>query len=365
MAARPVPHLLAAFSLAFGLGVMAAPARAQNYIGSGNVQVNIQVLDQLGGAGASAAGSSATPQLPLIGSTGRAPKQAAAPVVAPLSGPQPLLGETGQAAGAIKLRRPGSSTATRKASAAPPKAPAKTEAAPAAVPVAPAAAAAAPAAAVSTPAVPTTPPAPAVAPQAGTPTPVIPAPSAPPAAAAPAPAPAPAPSVATAPAPATSTPATSTPSASAPAPAPTQAPAPSPPPQAAAPAPAPQVAAAPTPPRPVPAPGPASGPGPGGLVTLAFAGGQGELPSGSLAALDALAAQYANGEDRLQIRAYAASTVSDGGSGARRLSLTRALAVRQYLIDKGIRSTRIDVRALGAPTDGSAADRVEVAPVGR
>jgi hypothetical protein len=122
------------------------------------------------------------------------------------------------------------------------------------------------------------------------------------------------------------------------------------------------VAAAPTPPRAVPAPGP----GPGGLVTLAFAGGQGDLPSGSdLAALDALAMQHANGEDRLQIRAYAASTVSDGGSGARRLSLTRALAVRQYLIDKGIRSTRIDVRALGAPTDGSAADRVEVAPVGR
>ncbi len=121
------------------------------------------------------------------------------------------------------------------------------------------------------------------------------------------------------------------------------------------------MAAAPTPPRPVPAPVP----GPGGLVTLAFPGGQGDLPAADLAALDALARQYASGEDRLQIRAYAASTVSDGGSGARRLSLTRALAVRQYLIDKGIRSTRIDVRALGAPTDGSAADRVEVAPVGR
>jgi outer membrane protein OmpA-like peptidoglycan-associated protein len=122
------------------------------------------------------------------------------------------------------------------------------------------------------------------------------------------------------------------------------------------------VAAVPSPPRPVPAPTP----GAGGVVTLAFATGQGDLPSAAdLAALDALAAQLGSGEDRLQIRAYAASTVSDGGSGARRLSLTRALAVRQYLIDKGIRSTRIDVRALGAPTDGSAADRVEVAPVGR
>jgi len=145
---------------------------------------------------------------------------------------------------------------------------------------------------------------------------------------------------------------------------------PAPAPQAVAPAATPattaappaQVAAVPTPPRPVPAPAP----GAGGVVTLAFATGQGDLPSGAdLAALDALAAQLGGGEDRLQIRAYASSTVSDGGSGARRLSLTRALAVRQYLIDKGIRSTRIDVRALGVPTDGSAADRVEVAPVGR
>lgn len=113
-------------------------------------------------------------------------------------------------------------------------------------------------------------------------------------------------------------------------------------------------------PRPTPAPGVQAG-----VVTLAFQPGQGELPAGELAALDALAQQFAGNEERLQIRAYAANTVGDGGSGARRLSLTRALAVRQYLIDKGIRSTRIDVRALGVPTDGSAADRVEVAPPGR
>jgi outer membrane protein OmpA-like peptidoglycan-associated protein len=356
MAARPVPYSLAALSLVFGFAV-AAPALAQNYIGSGNVQVNMQALDQLGGARMA---SPATIQLPLIGSTGKAPKQAVAPLAAQPS--DALLGETGQAAGAIKLRRPGSSA--RKASApAAPKAAAK--AAPAAAPTPPAVASA-PAAAPTTPAAPapsvpapTTPapaasapvtpapatPAPTPAPQAGAPTQVVPA----------APTATPAPSVAAAPPAPVPAPA---PQAAAPAPAP-QAAAPAAPQAAPQPAPAPQVAAAPTPPRPVPAPGPA------GLVTLAFPGGQGELPAADLAALDALARQYANGEDRLQIRAYAASTVSDGGSGARRLSLTRALAVRQYLIDKGIRSTRIDVRALGAPTDGSAADRVEVALVGR
>lgn len=349
MAARPVPHSLAALSLALGLAG-AAPALAQNYIGSGNVQVNMQALDQLGGV--TSAGPAAM-QRPLIGATGKAPKQPAAPVMAPPS--DALLGETGQAAGAIKLRRPGSSTVRKASAPTAPKAAAKSAAAPAPAPAStptPPAVAVAPAAAPAAPGPAPTTSAPMPAPQAGAPTQVVPATPAPATTPVPAPStPAPAPSVAAAP----------------PAPAPASTPAPAPAPQAVAPqaapppAPAPQVAAAPTPPRPVPAPGP----GPGGLVTLAFPGGQGELPAGSLAALDALAAQLANGEDRLQIRAYAASTVSDGGSGARRLSLTRALAVRQYLIDKGIRSTRIDVRALGAPTDGSAADRVEVAPVGR
>jgi outer membrane protein OmpA-like peptidoglycan-associated protein len=101
----------------------------------------------------------------------------------------------------------------------------------------------------------------------------------------------------------------------------------------------------------------------GGVVTIPFAAEQADLPKDNLGALDGLAAQLAKTEDRLQIRAYAASTGNDG-SGARRLSLSRALAVRAYLIDKGIRSTRIDVRALGTPSDGSQADRVEVAPVG-
>ncbi len=340
MAARPVPHSLAVLSLALGFAG-AAPAMAQNYIGSGNVQVNLQALDQLGGVRAAA------PQAPLIGATGRAPRSPAVSSVAPPPS-DALLGETGSAAGAIKLRRPGS-TATRKAAApAAPKAVAAPAATAAAAPAAPAVAAA------PAPAMPTPAPAPAAAaPQAGAPTPVVPVAQAP-----------------ANPAPATSASAPAASTAAAPVAAPASTPAPiatpAPAPQAVAPAttaaPPAQVAAVPSPPRPVPAPGP----GAGGVVTLAFASGQGDLPSAAdLAALDALAAQLASGEDRLQIRAYASSTVSDGGSGARRLSLTRALAVRQYLIDKGIRSTRIDVRALGAPTDGSVADRVEVAPVGR
>ena len=47
-------------------------------------------------------------------------------------------------------------------------------------------------------------------------------------------------------------------------------------------------------------------------------------------------------------------------SRARRLSLSRALAVRSFLIAKGIRSTRIDVRALGRKSGTEPANRVDV-----
>ncbi len=102
----------------------------------------------------------------------------------------------------------------------------------------------------------------------------------------------------------------------------------------------------------------------GGDLVLAFESGKSDLPAGN-AQLEALAKQLAGSEDRIQIRAYASASGSDAASGARRLSLSRALAVRSYLIDRGIRSTRIDVRALGVPTDGGAADRVEIATLGR
>jgi outer membrane protein OmpA-like peptidoglycan-associated protein len=47
-------------------------------------------------------------------------------------------------------------------------------------------------------------------------------------------------------------------------------------------------------------------------------------------------------------------------SRARRLALARAIEARSVLLAGGIRSTRIDVRAMGKPTDGSDPDRVEV-----
>jgi outer membrane protein OmpA-like peptidoglycan-associated protein len=50
---------------------------------------------------------------------------------------------------------------------------------------------------------------------------------------------------------------------------------------------------------------------------------------------------------RLQVRAYANGTPDNAGA-ARRLSLTRVLKVRDYLMQKNVASTRLDIRALGS-----------------
>jgi outer membrane protein OmpA-like peptidoglycan-associated protein len=62
---------------------------------------------------------------------------------------------------------------------------------------------------------------------------------------------------------------------------------------------------------------------------------------------------------RLQIQAYAGEP-NLSASNARRLSLSRALSVRSRLIKNGIRSTRIDVRALGNKTSVGEPNRVDL-----
>jgi len=97
-------------------------------------------------------------------------------------------------------------------------------------------------------------------------------------------------------------------------------------------------------------------------MRLLFNDGSAELTATAAGQLDGLAGKLlANTEARLQLLAYAKAS-SDGTSRARRLSLSRALAVRAYLIEKGIRSTRMDVRALGSGFEDGPPDRVDVLP---
>jgi outer membrane protein OmpA-like peptidoglycan-associated protein len=65
------------------------------------------------------------------------------------------------------------------------------------------------------------------------------------------------------------------------------------------------------------------------------------------------------GAARVQLEAYGGAP-GDKSSDARRLSLKRALAVRQLLIDDGVPSSRIDVRAMGGVDDKGPVDRVDV-----
>ena len=62
---------------------------------------------------------------------------------------------------------------------------------------------------------------------------------------------------------------------------------------------------------------------------------------------------------RVELQAFGGNK-GDKGSDARRLSLKRALAIRQVLIDDGVSPDRIDVRAMGGVDDTGPTDRVDV-----
>lgn len=62
---------------------------------------------------------------------------------------------------------------------------------------------------------------------------------------------------------------------------------------------------------------------------------------------------------RIELQAFGGAK-GDKGSDARRLSLKRALAIRQVLIDDGVSPDRIDVRAMGGADDSGPTDRVDV-----
>ncbi|MFP6688501.1 MAG: OmpA family protein, partial [Alphaproteobacteria bacterium] len=104
---------------------------------------------------------------------------------------------------------------------------------------------------------------------------------------------------------------------------------------------------------------------PGETMQIEFGAGESALPQSAQAPLATLAAALGQDETlRLQLRAYAGGD-ADSASHARRLSLSRALAVRSELIEQGVRSTRIDVRALGNKSENGSSDRVDVILVQR
>lgn len=118
-------------------------------------------------------------------------------------------------------------------------------------------------------------------------------------------------------------------------------------------------------------PGMASLPSPTGQLTdgdsmrIVFENDSSKLPSDVREALRGLSDRMSQQENmRLQLLAYAGNA-DTSASAARRLSLSRALAVRSYLIENGVRSTRIDVRALGNKSTEEVTERVDITVVER
>lgn len=135
---------------------------------------------------------------------------------------------------------------------------------------------------------------------------------------------------------------------------------------AAAAPPAPAKPATPAPPvKPATAtPPPTTAPMPTGIVAplhVGFAAGSSDLSDAAKQQLDSVAKSLGTDDlRRVQLIAYASGGPEEANQ-ARRLSLSRALNVRAYLIDRGVRNTRMDVRALGnRPDAGDPADRVDV-----
>ena len=96
---------------------------------------------------------------------------------------------------------------------------------------------------------------------------------------------------------------------------------------------------------------------------ITFAPGASDPSNAAVSAVRTLAGSLnsalAIGSARVQLLAYAGAK-GEKTSDTRRLSLRRALIVRQLLIDDGVPSERIDVRALGGADDDGPLDRVDV-----
>jgi len=98
----------------------------------------------------------------------------------------------------------------------------------------------------------------------------------------------------------------------------------------------------------------------GSLQRIEFPRGSAKLSNKASIGLQNVAAALSNDAGlRIQLLAYAGQN-SESVSQSRRLSLSRALAARSKLIEQGVRSTRIDVRALGNKSAGGPADRIDI-----
>ena len=97
-----------------------------------------------------------------------------------------------------------------------------------------------------------------------------------------------------------------------------------------------------------------------GKLAIIFQGEKVQLTATEQEKLDKLAIKLLDEPDQhLQLVAYA-TTASENASAARRLSLLRALEIRNKLIQKGVSATTMSVRALGDSVKSNPPDKVDI-----
>lgn len=99
------------------------------------------------------------------------------------------------------------------------------------------------------------------------------------------------------------------------------------------------------------------------LARVGFAPDDANLSGAALGELGAFATEFKRHAGRVTLKAYAGA-VADTSTNARRLSLKRVLAVREYLLQQGVAPERLEVRALGGARDSGPPDRVDITRVG-
>jgi outer membrane protein OmpA-like peptidoglycan-associated protein len=96
-------------------------------------------------------------------------------------------------------------------------------------------------------------------------------------------------------------------------------------------------------------------------IRISFGHDQSDLSAaGSDAIKGLIKTATASGVTGFTITAYADGAADDPSSG-RRLSLARAMAARKALLDSGVPSNQITVRALGGRVGDGPPDRVDIA----
>lgn len=99
----------------------------------------------------------------------------------------------------------------------------------------------------------------------------------------------------------------------------------------------------------------------GEIVRIPFPSKESKIDNAIKAAMNAhiLPSLQSDSVRRIQLQSYASQKQGRSTLNARRISLSRALSARQYLIAMGIEAKRIDIMPLGDKTDENQEDRID------